>query len=669
MDHDAKKTGEEDRDGELPEQKREREEEGYLAALKVNPFDEEDSSSSGDSRPFYCRDSSGSDSDYYRYMKNNFITEVYHAKDYDYSTNDEESQPNLSSRSSSFASLPRESFETITTASDMEAKGEVTDRESPKLTKSTSHQHMAVAEKKEKPIEQSDESPKGSDESQLLKTTDEEEEEMKMRTDTRADKKEDKRPSTSTSGSSDAKDNRPPKPKKPKKRQDKSSDDSHINKDDTTESNDLDEDPTQEHLEFTVTTPERSLVSSGTHESFFLDGTNKCLISSPTDFRASKETECQDIFLSQFIPSPKRNVKSLSWHISITDKSVRSDGYQLSIYKILLRRSKSWCGGNNWALFIDGKHIASGRVPLFTMSSEICFELPNHDGATIGAERRKATIEIRRKAWYRRKLKYKFKIGGNEYPTFYAQPFQALSNIEESPQATQVSESETDSDTAIELPPVAATTPKDGVSSTDRHKRGSAGSSISKALSPTASTLKSSANVSQSSANASHSKSKTVTNNVHRAISPAQMLITIPSTNTQVSENGKQRIYYQILIRIPALPHPIVVERRYKDFSQLCHMLRGELSLTLEETLGANKENKSVSNACQIKLDQFPTLPPKVYNPMVNQHRADFIKQRRLALQSFLIELISYDPKIVHCSEFLGFLGLHPITCTPVMKS
>ena len=51
---------------------------------------------------------------------------------------------------------------------------------------------------------------------------------------------------------------------------------------------------------------------------------------------------------------------------------------------------------------------------------------------------------------------------------------------------------------------------------------------------------------------------------------------------------------------------------RYKDFSQLCHMLRGELSLTLEETLGANKENKSVSNACQIKLDQFPTLPPKV---------------------------------------------------------
>ena len=59
MDDDAKKTGEEDRDGELPEQKREREEEGYLAALKVNPFDEEDSSSSGDSRPFYCRDSSG----------------------------------------------------------------------------------------------------------------------------------------------------------------------------------------------------------------------------------------------------------------------------------------------------------------------------------------------------------------------------------------------------------------------------------------------------------------------------------------------------------------------------------------------------------------------------------------------------------------------------------
>ena len=62
-------------------------------------------------------------------------------------------------------------------------------------------------------------------------------------------------------------------------------------------------------------------------------------------------------------------------------------------------------------------------------------------------------------------------------------------------------------------------------------------------------------------------------------------------------------------------------------------------------------------------------LLSQVYNPMVNQLKPDFIKARRLALQSFLIELMAYDPKIVHCSEFLGFLGLHPITCTSMLKS
>ena len=55
---------------------------------------------------------------------------------------------------------------------------------------------------------------------------------------------------------------------------------------------------------------------------------------------------------------------------------------------------------------------------------------------------------------------------------------------------------------------------------------------------------------------------------------------------------------------------------RYKHFAQLWNLLHGELSLTMEESLlasgGADKENKSISNACEAKLSQFPALPPRV---------------------------------------------------------
>ena len=71
------------------------------------------------------------------------------------------------------------------------------------------------------------------------------------------------------------------------------------------------------------------------------------------------------------------------------------------------------------------------------------------------------------------------------------------------------------------------------------------------------------------------------------------------------------------MCRVCALPSCC----RYKHFSQLCTLLRGELSLTLEETLqatgGGDKENKSsqsmcISRSCHAKLNQFPTLPSKV---------------------------------------------------------
>jgi hypothetical protein len=149
----------------------------------------------------------------------------------------------------------------------------------------------------------------------------------------------------------------------------------------------------------------------------FIDGSNKCLISSSTAFTASSTPDYEDMFNPKFMPLPKQNVKSLSWHISITDNADRKNGYQLSIYKVLLRRSKSWFRANNWSLFIDGKHVANGSVPFFTMSSEICFEMPtsvlqhhNDNNDDISYIKKQAKIEIKRAAWYRRKLSYTFKI-------------------------------------------------------------------------------------------------------------------------------------------------------------------------------------------------------------------------------------------------------------------
>mmetsp|Transcript_24054 Transcript_24054/g.44652 ORF Transcript_24054/g.44652 Transcript_24054/m.44652 type:complete len:718 (-) Transcript_24054:219-2372(-) len=686
---------------------------------QLDDGDNDSSSSGSEYRPHFLRDSSGSDSDYHRYMKNNFITEVYHAKDYDYSTNDDLSNVSShfsrnTSRSSSFTSAVGEVNEVTidrdealgsmmaagkyhADSSSEDGSSEGGRRGSPRRPLRLSQQMVEKLDKENSRREEEYISIEKKD-IEHAKQKQSVMEPPQPPSEHKAKEKQSSITSVATNGTSgssqedaaggikhteDKIETLPPKPPKPVKlnNADKLKSLSSNNADTQDTSTTTTTEPVtpmspksiEMQRAITVTSDERSLVTSGVEDSFYLDGSGKFLISSPTDCHASLERDHQDMFLSQFIPSPKKNVKSLSWHISITDNSAQSGGYHLSIYKVLLRRSKSWCGGNNWTLFIDGKHVATGKVPLFTMSSEIRFEMPSSES---GTEKQMATIEIRRKAWYRRKLNYKFKIGGNEYPTFYAQPVDLYQALPPSSQQETVEDPASSSSTTVKLnPPSAVATARpeldeDKASSTAHSttgtpahpKRGSASSAATKALSSSASTLKSSATAS------ALPKSKSIT----RSFSPAQMLITIPSTNTEVSSSGKQKIYYQILIRIPALPQPIVVERRYKHFSQLWSLLRGELALTMEESLrisgGVDKENKSISNACEAKLSQFPMLPPKVYNPMVDQKKPDFIKSRRLALQSFLIELMSYDPKIVHCSEFLGFLGLHPITCTSILK-
>jgi hypothetical protein len=575
-----------------------------------------------------------SDSDYHRYMKNNFITEVYHAKDYDYSTNDDEDDNSHisshfsrnTSRSSSFTSAVGEfiditrdqqqhgsdtgmgimvaagKFHADSSSEDGSSEGH-TRRGSPRralrlsqqqvqkigrgnptagdialhagndIEAKLSHSHSSTL------IDSMNELPIPPSERKIK------EKQLSISTTTTSSSQDDEAERKGVKDGSDGRARqKPPKPAKPSPKQTAvhqpdvadtmsshpvgsgiaiTSNASITNSNTSNSIATADSVPSTKplELEFTVTSTERSLVTSGVDEAFYLDGCKKCLISSSTGFHASTERDCQDMFLSQFIPSPKSNVKSLSWHISITDNVSRSDGYQLSIYKVLLRRSKSWCSGNNWTLFIDGKHVATGKVPLFTMSSEIRFELPSAESSEGSAEKQTATIEIKRKAWYRRKLTYKFKIGGNEYPTYYAQPvdlYQSLppTTLPTEPQSVEDASTSvvlTDSPQKTAMIGRTPTTDKPPVqTSTIVLKRGSAGSSVAKALSSTASTLKSSATAS------ALPRSKSIT----RMFSPAQMIITIPSTNTEISPSGKQKIYFQILIRIPALPQPIVVERR-----------------------------------------------------------------------------------------------------------
>ena len=379
-----------------------------------------------------------SDSDYHRYMKSNFITEVYHAKDYDYSTNDDMSNisgsqfSRATSRSSSFTSANGDFMDEYRdgTGGIMAADDKYHENSSPTNSSSSSseeHKHrqrpQRLSRAQTKKIQEEN---AYSTVSRTSIDNDDDFEDEKSRECVKDEKKTDEdshlpdrkikeKQSSITStctydGSVEDEHERPIKPPKPTK-QSEIKEPTKASVVDVSAGNES----TFKPLDITVTSNERSLVTSGVKDSFYLDGDNRYLITSPTVLLPSTTREHEDMFLSKYIPSPKRNVKSLSWHISITDNSGSNNGYQLRIYKVLLRRSKSWCGGNNWALFIDGKHVANGKVPIFTMSSEISFELPepvvSSGDSTTGSERQKAKIEIRRVAWYRRKLKYKFKIG------------------------------------------------------------------------------------------------------------------------------------------------------------------------------------------------------------------------------------------------------------------
>eukprot|EP00903_Cladosiphon_okamuranus_P011129 g10505.t1 len=64
-------------------------------------------------------------------------------------------------------------------------------------------------------------------------------------------------------------------------------------------------------------------------------------------------------------------------------------------------------------------------------------------------------------------------------------------------------------------------------------------------------------------------------------------------------------------------------------------------------------------------LDCLPPLPAKCINPLVNQTGPAFVEKRRGVLQAYLRRMLEV-PKARASVNLMGFLGLHPVTGSPL---
>lgn len=82
-------------------------------------------------------------------------------------------------------------------------------------------------------------------------------------------------------------------------------------------------------------------------------------------------------------------------------------------------------------------------------------------------------------------------------------------------------------------------------------------------------------------------------------------------------EGKKPTVYYQICFNLNGVPQTI--ERRYSEFVALDEIVRGHMSGHLKDTL--------------------PSLPGRILNPFVNQTSESFIRERKMALNQYLVGL------------------------------
>jgi hypothetical protein len=145
--------------------------------------------------------------------------------------------------------------------------------------------------------------------------------------------------------------------------------------------------------------------------------------------------------------------------------------------------------------------------------------------------------------------------------------------------------------------------------------------------------------------------------------------ISIPSLKTCYLDKQQKKVVirYQIISEIRK-GEKMMVEKRFSDFVILDKLIKGHFP-----------DDKSI-----------PRLPKKIYNPFIDQTSDGFLFQRRKSLEDYLNTIISHDKvrsslfsfikssfhcalspaiKISPLTEVLCFLGLDPITCTPLDQS
>jgi hypothetical protein len=120
--------------------------------------------------------------------------------------------------------------------------------------------------------------------------------------------------------------------------------------------------------------------------------------------------------------------------------------------------------------------------------------------------------------------------------------------------------------------------------------------------------------------------------------------ITIPDCRT-FNDGAKDVTLYQICITYQ--DSQIIVEKRFSEF------------IALNMLISAVKDKFS---------GVLPLLPPKIYGPWIDQKSGEFVDLRRKLLQKYLEELLA-NVRIRTYTEFLCFLGLHPITGKALQQS
>lgn len=111
------------------------------------------------------------------------------------------------------------------------------------------------------------------------------------------------------------------------------------------------------------------------------------------------------------------------------------------------------------------------------------------------------------------------------------------------------------------------------------------------------------------------------------------------------NEDGKAVAFFEITT-VAADGSEAKISRRYSEFTMLssalyCYFYYSHL------------------------LNSLPSLPGKVYNPFTKQLTPEFLEDRRHCLEVYLNMLLGNE-KVVCYTDFLCFVGLNPITGSPL---